>query len=65
MNILIWHVHGAWTTAFVQGKHRYLIPVDEFAEVELRGNRVLTRSELRGVCDARKSKEAIVSALER
>lgn len=26
MNILIWHVHGAWTTAFVQGKHRYLIP---------------------------------------
>jgi hypothetical protein len=29
MNILIWHVHGAWTTAFVQGKHRYLIPVDE------------------------------------
>ena len=26
MNILIWHVHGAWTTAFVQGKHRYLVP---------------------------------------
>jgi hypothetical protein len=26
MNILIWHVHGAWTTAFVQGKHRYLLP---------------------------------------
>ncbi|MFL6049138.1 MAG: glycosyltransferase [Gaiellales bacterium] len=28
MNILIWHVHGSWTTAFVQGEHRYLIPVD-------------------------------------
>jgi glycosyltransferase involved in cell wall biosynthesis len=26
MNILIWHVHGAWTTPFVQGKHRYLLP---------------------------------------
>jgi glycosyltransferase involved in cell wall biosynthesis len=29
MNVLIWHVHGAWTTAFVQGRHRYLIPVDD------------------------------------
>lgn len=27
MNILLWHVHGSWTTAFVQGKHRYLVPV--------------------------------------
>lgn len=27
MNILMWHVHGSWTTAFVQGIHRYLIPV--------------------------------------
>lgn len=26
MNILIWHVHGSWTTAFVQGAHRYLLP---------------------------------------
>jgi glycosyltransferase involved in cell wall biosynthesis len=26
MNILTWHVHGAWATAFVQGDHRYLIP---------------------------------------
>ncbi len=26
MNILVWHVHGSWTTAFVQGVHRYLIP---------------------------------------
>jgi hypothetical protein len=28
VNILVWHVHGAWTTAFVRGPHRYLIPVD-------------------------------------
>lgn len=27
MRILIWHVHGSWTTAFVQGPHEYLIPV--------------------------------------
>lgn len=27
MNVLLWHVHGAWTTAFVQGAHRYLVPV--------------------------------------
>jgi hypothetical protein len=26
MNILLWHVHGSWTTAFVQGRHRYLLP---------------------------------------
>ena len=27
MNILLWHVHGAWTTSFVHGPHRYLVPV--------------------------------------
>jgi hypothetical protein len=27
MRILIWHLHGSWTTAFVQGRHEYLIPV--------------------------------------
>lgn len=27
MKVLIWHVHGSWTTAFVQGDHDYLIPV--------------------------------------
>jgi hypothetical protein len=26
VNILFWHVHGSWATAFVQGGHRYLIP---------------------------------------
>jgi hypothetical protein len=27
MKILVWHVHGSWTTAFVEGNHEYLIPV--------------------------------------
>jgi hypothetical protein len=27
MKILLWHVHGAWTTAFVHGRHDYLVPV--------------------------------------
>jgi hypothetical protein len=27
VRILIWHVHGSWTTAFVQGPHEYLLPV--------------------------------------
>jgi hypothetical protein len=27
MRILLWHVHGSWTTSFVQGKHTYLVPV--------------------------------------
>jgi Glycosyl transferases group 1 len=27
VRILLWHVHGAWTTAFVQGAHTYYVPV--------------------------------------
>ncbi len=27
MNVFVWHVHGSWTTSFVQGPHRYLVPV--------------------------------------
>ena len=27
MRILLWHVHGSWTTSFVQGSHEYLVPV--------------------------------------
>jgi hypothetical protein len=27
MRILLWHVHGSWTTAFVQGPHTYVVPV--------------------------------------
>jgi len=26
MNIMLWHVHGSWTTAFVQGGHNYIVP---------------------------------------
>jgi Glycosyl transferases group 1 len=26
MRILLWHVHGAWTTAFVHGRHEYVVP---------------------------------------
>jgi len=29
VKVLVWHVHGSWTTAFVQGGHEYLIPVVE------------------------------------
>jgi hypothetical protein len=27
MRVLLWHVHGTWTTAFVQGRHTCLLPV--------------------------------------
>ncbi|MEO6500673.1 MAG: glycosyltransferase family 1 protein [Jatrophihabitantaceae bacterium] len=27
MRILLWHVHGSWMTAFVQGNHDYVVPV--------------------------------------
>jgi hypothetical protein len=27
MRILMWHVHGSWTTSFVQGNHDYVLPV--------------------------------------
>ena len=27
MRILLWHVHGSWTTSFVSGRHTYLLPV--------------------------------------
>ncbi|MBV9103753.1 MAG: glycosyltransferase [Candidatus Eremiobacteraeota bacterium] len=27
MNVFLWHVHGSWTTALVQGTHTYYFPV--------------------------------------
>lgn len=27
LRLLLWHVHGSWTTALVQGRHEYLLPV--------------------------------------
>jgi hypothetical protein len=26
LDVLVWHVHGSWTTSFVRGGHRYLLP---------------------------------------
>jgi hypothetical protein len=56
---------GEWQPAswLDLGTAAYLIPVDEFAEVELTGLRVLTREEFRAVCDREGNKEAIVAAL--
>jgi glycosyl transferase family 1 len=27
LRVLLWHVHGSWTDAFVRGRHDYLLPV--------------------------------------
>jgi glycosyltransferase involved in cell wall biosynthesis len=27
MRVLLWHVHGSWTTSFVQGEHEYVLPL--------------------------------------
>ena len=27
LRILLWHVHGSWTTSLVQGRHEYVLPV--------------------------------------
>ncbi|MEU6411865.1 glycosyltransferase [Microbispora sp. NPDC046933] len=27
MKIMVWHVHGSWTTSFVHGGHDYLVPL--------------------------------------
>ena len=27
MRILLWHVHGSWTTSFVHGSHEYVLPL--------------------------------------
>jgi hypothetical protein len=43
---------------------RYLIPVDEFAEVELASRGVLTREELREICDRERTRGKIVDALD-
>jgi hypothetical protein len=45
------------------GTAEYLLPVDEFAEVELQGMKSLTRQELRTICDRERTKSAILAAL--
>jgi hypothetical protein len=37
MRILLWHVHGSWTTALVGGGHEYLIPVEPGRGADGRG----------------------------
>ena len=46
------------------GSATYFIPVDEFAEVELSGLRMLTRDEFRALCNEGGTKEGIVAALQ-
>jgi hypothetical protein len=61
------HGEGTWQEAEshqLQHAH-FLIPVDEFAEVELKSNRVLTREELRNICDREKTRDAILEALRK
>lgn len=29
MRVLVWHVHGSWSTSFLSGTHEYLVPVVE------------------------------------
>ncbi|MHC5537427.1 hypothetical protein ACYOEI_04250 [Singulisphaera rosea] len=41
----------------------YIIPVDEFAEVELKDGKVLSRTELRTLCDQSKTRDKILDAL--
>jgi hypothetical protein len=43
----------------------WVILGDEFAEVQLRGDAVLTRQDLRKACDAHAARADIVSALQR
>ncbi|MGD0897510.1 MAG: hypothetical protein ABR915_06710, partial [Thermoguttaceae bacterium] len=56
---------GAWkeVEGYQLAGSQYVIPVDEFAEIELPGLRTLTRQELRAACDRHKTKEEIVKAL--
>ena len=41
----------------------YIIPVDEFSELRLPAGQVLTRKQLRSLCDRHKTKAAITKAL--
>jgi len=37
VNVFLWHVHGSWTTAFVEGRHTYSVPVVPGRGAEGRG----------------------------
>lgn len=37
MRLLIWHVHGSWTTSFVAGAHDYVLPLTPDRDADGRG----------------------------
>ncbi|MDQ2636620.1 MAG: glycosyltransferase [Actinomycetota bacterium] len=36
-SVLVWHVHGSWTEAFVAGRHSYLVPCNRDRDANGRG----------------------------
>jgi hypothetical protein len=36
-SVLVWHVHGSWTQAFVAGRHRCVVPVNDSRDTYGRG----------------------------
>jgi hypothetical protein len=43
---------------------KYLIPILEFGEFQLKGNKTLNRQEFRSICDRYSTKAAMIKALE-
>jgi hypothetical protein len=37
LKVLLWHVHGSWTTSFVSGRHDYLLPINADRDADGRG----------------------------
>ncbi len=37
MKVLLWHVHGSWTTSFVSGRHHYVVPLTAERDADGRG----------------------------
>lgn len=59
--------NSVWSalSSYQLGESLYVIPVDEFSEITLPRLGVLTREELREVCDREKAKEKILEALQK
>ena len=53
----------SWEVSYDLAPSHYVIPVDEFAEIELKGSASFTRDEWRALCDKHKTKSAILEAL--
>jgi hypothetical protein len=58
-NVLLWHVHGSWTEAFVAGRHHYLLPVNAAKDADGRGLCGRRWSRAREVAAERLGEEAI------